>query len=111
MVTTTARDADGRKLSPGEAWLTELLSFNADDKYFCYLNDIGTRVVTFEGKYLGTVTQRRVYKRNLSWLSNEFWYIRVRDTFGQEWYGTSPGRGLYCKLRRCKTRRRKARSK
>lgn len=103
-LTFTARDTeDGRKLCDGESKLYELLDLAADDKLFCYVSDLGTQVRDFTGKLvLGRITQKRIYKRNLSWLSNEFWYVRVTDIWGCEWYGTSPGRGMYCKLRRAK---------
>lgn len=105
-ITFTARDtADGRRLSAGESRLYEYLDLAADDKLFAYLSPLGTQVRDFTGDViLGTITSKRVYKRNLSWLSSEFWYIRVTDIWGQEWYGTSPGRGMYCKLRRRKVK-------
>lgn len=72
-----------------------------DKRVFAYLSADGKTVITWTGGKLATVT--RLKSATLSGFGSTYrrYYIRAVDVHGaHQWTGTSPGPGMYCRLRR-----------
>jgi hypothetical protein len=65
-----------------------------------YLSSDGRHITNWPGDTLATVTSET--KRTLyGCCKSERTFIRARDANGRHWYGQGPGRGMYCRIRRC----------
>lgn len=69
--------------------------------YFAYLSDDGKRLTTFMGDELATVTQSSV-AHGCNFGGGDRTYFRAVDSQGRHWYGSSPGRNMYARMRRAK---------
>lgn len=67
--------------------------------YFAYLSGDGKRIMTWTGHTLAQVSRETVRRVGYG---GERTYLRAVDSRGQAWHGTSPGRNMYCRLRRAK---------
>lgn len=74
--------------------------------YMGYLSGDGSQITTWTGGTLATVTtatERRVGFG--AWRKGEGrTYWKAVDVHGQRWHGTSPGRGMFARMRKSKTR-------
>ena len=74
------------------------------DKICQYLSCDGKRVTGFLGNELMRVTYLHKASHNLG--CRYLWRLNAVDVHGQAWWGTSPGPGVYCRLRKGKGKRR-----
>lgn len=65
-----------------------------------YLASDKATLTTWTGGRLATVTQLTRGRHNIG---GHLYRFRATDGYGALWYGTSPGPGMYARLRRCKT--------
>ena len=71
----------------------------AETRYFGYLDGDGRAIVTWPGGLLARVTSSRVSRHGFC---GELVHFRAVAIDGARWYGTSPGPGMYARLRRAK---------
>ncbi len=77
----------------------EMAAFLAADRYCGYLASDGKSITTWPGGTLARVTWSRVAKHGFCGKLTRFDAIAPD---GSKWYGTSPGNGMYARLRRRK---------
>lgn len=95
--TGTAHTQDGREICWDCSNLREREAMANAQRYGAYLNGDGSEVHTWPGGKLGTVTQSWERKNNMA---GRLTHLRVTAFDGSRWWGTSPGRGMYCRLHR-----------
>ncbi len=77
----------------------ERTALKLSDKYLAYLSGNGLLIITWPGGKLGDVTYLRESWHNIG---GKLLHLRMTDVHGQKWFGTSPSKGSYCKLRKIK---------
>ena len=81
----------------------EVMSLLGVTEFGGFLNDGGRTLTTWNGVKLADVTSLvRLERYTPSQGFVGFTCVRAVDTHGQEWYGRSPGMGLYAHMRRKK---------
>lgn len=92
-------DPDGKKHCYECCHAKDREDMKTATSFFAYLSRDGASISNWAGRKLGTVTTSRNYK---AWgFGGQHWRysVRVVDLDGRRWYGTSPGPGMYCRLR------------
>lgn len=92
-----ALDGQGRSYCYPCSNRAERLAMGESDTYFVYLASDGRTATDWAGGFLGRVTYLRKGRHNIG---GYLYRIRVTDWAGGQWYGTSPGPGMYARLRR-----------
>jgi hypothetical protein len=88
---------DGREICWDCANVEEKRHIANSAKCMGYLDLKSRRVTTWTGHELGKVTGHTSHWHNMA---GTLHYISVEMFDGSHWYGTSPGDGMYCRLRR-----------
>lgn len=65
-------------------------------RLWAYLSSDGESITGWPGFTLARVTSRRESWHNIGGKLTRVWAL---DDMGQWWYGTAPGKGMYCRLR------------
>lgn len=103
--TGTATLPDGREVcwACADDWARE--DIRTGGTYFAYLSSDGRQLTTWSGGRLADVT-RLSKSRHFGFygVSYDVVHFRAVDVHGARWYGTSPGRGMYARMRRAKVR-------
>lgn len=82
-----------------ELWLMRTVT-----RYMAYLSDDGSRLTDWPGATLATVISTRTARyRGFGGMPFTRVYFSAVDVHGQRWHGTSPGRGMYARMRKVKT--------
>lgn len=86
------------------------------DRYVAYLKvpvhtptshtTTGSTLTTWTGGTLARVTWLTKSRHNIG---GHLYHFNATDVHGQQWYGTSPGPGMYARMRKCKTQLRQFR--
>lgn len=69
------------------------------DKFTAYLSENGEAITTWPGQALARVTYLNQGRHNIG---GSLYRFNAIDHDGARWYGTSPGKGMYARLRRAK---------
>ncbi len=94
-----ARTPEGKQICYACADERTRADMRTADRIVLYLN--GDRVATWSGGTAGRVTSRTVRKMrtpNSHWTHTRI-FVRVVDLDGKHWHGSSPGDGMYVRLR------------
>ncbi len=96
---------DGRRLCLPCAEDAEVAAFAKADRYFAYLTRRDGRLVltTWTGRKLADVTRANERKLGGTFGGSGHvtrTYLRAVAPDGSQWHGTSPGEGMYCRVRR-----------
>jgi hypothetical protein len=67
------------------------------DRYTAYLGGDGTSLTTWTEAKLATVTRLYTVRNNFAGKLYRFWAIAPGGVW---WYGTTPGKGMYARMRR-----------
>lgn len=88
--TGTAHLPDGREVcwECADAWQRDQM--RASDRLDAYLTGDGATIATWSGGKLAHVTSKVTARRV---------YLRAIDDTGKRWHGTSPGPGMYARMR------------
>ncbi len=97
--TGTGYGADGVEVCWDCCNVRELTAFLAADKYCAYLSGDGKSITTWPGGLLARVTWSHKVRHGFCGQLTRFDAVA---SDGSKWYGTSPGNGMYCRLRRRK---------
>jgi len=97
--TGTAHTPDGREICWECANKEERESLRTGNTYMAYLSGDGKALTTWTGGHLARVTRLWAVPNNFAGRLLRF---RAVDVHGAEWYGTSPGRGMYARMHRAK---------
>ena len=95
--TGTAYTTDGREICWECADKEQRAALLTEKHYFSYLNSDATKLTTWSGGTLATI--RRLWKVGNNF-AGTILRFRAIDVHGQEWYGTSPGAGMYARMHR-----------
>lgn len=101
--TGTAHTSDGREICWDCAEREEKADLATARHHFAYLSGDGRTVTNWPGRILGTVTSETIRRVGFGYKATRT-YLRVRMFDGSLWHGTSPGRGMYCRLYRNKVK-------
>ena len=100
--TGTAHRPDGTEICWDCALAEERQAMRTVPAMFAYLSGDGQSVTTWTGGLLMRVTGAWTRPVGFGRRPSRT-YLRARDVHGAEWYGTSPGRGMYARMkRRCR---------
>lgn len=97
--TTGTGHIDGRELCVNCCNSHEAAEFSKAQHYCAYLSGDGKTITTWPGGVLAQVVKLWSVHNNMA---GEILRIRAVDASGNKWHGTSPGRGMYCRLHRSK---------
>ena len=97
--TGTGHTTDGREVCWNCSNSLEAAEFSKAQHYCAYLSDDGKTITTWPGGVLAQVAQLWSVHNNMA---GEILRIRAVAADGSRWHGTSPGRGMYCRLHRSK---------
>jgi hypothetical protein len=95
--TTATGHFDGRELCWDCCNEIEREAFAKAQHYTAYLSGGGKQITTWPGGVLATVTALWAVRNNFA---GEILRIRCVAPDSSQWYGTAPGRGMYCRLHR-----------
>lgn len=104
--TGSATTTDGRTLCHPCAERMEADALPKESQVFAYLNasdpthDIGACVTTWTGGVL--FPRVHFHRARVGFHGAWRYYLSATDATGARWYGTSPGPGMYCRMRRAK---------
>lgn len=106
----TAGTHNGRKLRKGAkicyacADAAERATLKTAERAFGYLSQDRQKITTWTGGELAVVRGIREHKRRMPRTGAPYTisYFRARDVHGAMWAGSSPGPGMYARMRRMK---------
>jgi hypothetical protein len=82
--------------SCGDQWQREYMATH--DQLDAYLSSDGKSITTWSGGHLATV--ERGVSRKTGFCGATRMYLRAVDPTGKRWHGSSPGPGMYARLRK-----------
>lgn len=97
--TGTGHAPNGREICWDCCNAEEKASMAKAKHWMAYLSGDGKHITTWPGGILATVTDLWSVANNMA---GSLLRIRAVDDTGVRWYGTSPGKGMYCRLHRAK---------
>lgn len=100
--TGTAHTTDGREICCQCADDEQRRELKTEQTYMAYLSSDKTRLTTWTGGELATITYLHQGRHNIG---GSLYRFRATDVHGQDWYGTTPGPGMYARMRRTKSRK------
>jgi hypothetical protein len=95
--------ADGKKHCYACCEARDKDTLKAETSFFAYLSSDKKQITGWPGWMLMRVTS--THKRLLGFSrdsQNYCYHIRATDVHGHKWYGTSPGPGMYARMRKVK---------
>ncbi len=95
--TGTAHTADKREICWACADLEQREALKTANVYTAYLTN--GALTTWSGGHLATITYLHEGRHNIG---GTLWRFRATDVHGGKWYGTSPGPGMYARMRKRK---------
>jgi len=98
--TGTAHLPDGREVCWECADTIQRDAMVSETKLLAYLNSDGTALQTWSGGILARVTSNVAHKVGFHGSTRH--YLTAIDPTGKKWHGTSPGTGMYAKMRASK---------
>lgn len=89
-----------REICWGCAEQRELAELRTAQTYTAYLSGDGTQLQGWPGWTLARVTYLHEGRHNIG---GKLYRFRAVDVHGGRWYGTTPGKGMYARMRRVKS--------
>lgn len=96
---SVGKTPDGVWLCERHANEREAALMAASSDWFGYLSSDGSAITTWLGGHLACVTRADVRRVGFGG-SRVYWRAVAPD--GSRWYGTSPGRGMFARMRRAR---------